>query len=77
MNNYINGNGITESDAHYSNINPATGEVLNQFPQSTQEEVLEAVNHAKVAATAWRNTSRVKRAEYFSRIASIARNEKR
>ena len=78
--NYINGEFVTYrrgveggdfATEEYHNINPATGESLGVFPESTQDEVLTAVNHAKVAATAWRNTSRVKRAEYFSRIAQL------
>ena len=70
--NYVNGEFVTRRVGdEYSNQNPATGESLGSFPQSTQDEVLAAVNHAKVAFTPWKNTSRVKRAEYFSRIAQL------
>ena len=70
--NYVNGEFVTRRVGdEYSNKNPATGESLGSFPQSTQDEVLTAVNRAKVAFTPWKNTSRVKRAEYFSRIAQL------
>ena len=70
--NYVNGEFVVRRGGdEYENINPATGKPLGAFPRSTQDEVLEAVNHAKVASTAWKNTSRVKRAEYFSRIAQL------
>ncbi len=68
--NFINGVYTTSSD-YYDNINPATGEVLNQFPLSSQQEVLDAVNHAKVAFNEWKSKSRLERAEILNNVAAL------
>jgi len=70
--NYINGEFQTRrvSD-EYNNINPATGETLGTFPQTEQEEVLTAVNHAKVAFSEWKSKSRLERAEILNNVATL------
>ena len=55
----------------FDNINPSTGESLGSFPQSTEHEVDEVVGYARDAFKEWKNVSRVKRAQYFSRIAQL------
>ncbi len=70
--NYIDGEFVTRREGgEYHNINPATGESLGTFPQSTQDEVLEAVNNAKAAFTAWKQKSRTERAEVLYRVAGL------
>lgn len=70
--NYINGEFVTHRQGdEYSNINPATGEVLGTFPESTEDEVLAAVNHAKVAFTTWKQKSRTERAEILYNVAKL------
>ena len=70
--NYIDGEFVTRRDGgEYHNINPATGESLGTFPQSTQDEVLEAVNNAKAAFTTWKQKSRTERAEVLYRVAGL------
>ena len=70
--NYIDGEFVTRREGgEYHNINPATGESLGTFPQSTQDEVLEAVNHGKAAFTTWKQKSRTERAEVLYRVAGL------
>jgi aldehyde dehydrogenase (NAD+) len=78
--NYVNGEftayrrGVEGADfvtEEYHNINPATGESLGAFPQSTKDEVRVAVECTRNAFKEWKNVSRVERAQYFSRIAQL------
>jgi aldehyde dehydrogenase (NAD+) len=70
--NYIDGQFITRREGgEYHNYNPATGESLGTFPQSTAGEVADTYGTARTAFNKWKNVSRVKRAEYFSRIAQL------
>lgn len=71
-NNYINGEWSNVSDCEYfDNINPATGEVLNRFPQSSNEEVSEAYRAARKAFQTWKTKSRVERGEVLYRVAKL------
>lgn len=48
--NYINGELVEPSAKKYlDNINPATGEVFGQIPDSNQEDVAKAVTAAQAA----------------------------
>ena len=83
--NYLNGEfvhyriGVEGADfttEEYNNINPATGEVLGTFPLSTQDEVLAAINYAKVAFTEWKSKSRLERAEILNKVATLVEQRK-
>ncbi len=48
--NYINGEFVAHREGgEYSNINPATGETLGLFPQSTPAEVSDVYGTARTA----------------------------
>jgi aldehyde dehydrogenase (NAD+) len=70
--NYINGEFITRrSGDEYQNINPATGESLGAFPQSTPGEVSDVYGTARTAFNTWKAKSRVERCEYMYRVAHL------
>ncbi|MCH8908731.1 MAG: aldehyde dehydrogenase family protein, partial [Candidatus Heimdallarchaeota archaeon] len=67
--NYVNGEWITPKTKNYTNIvNPATQEVLAECPDSTSEDVNEAVMAAKNAFTEWRETPVLSRTRYLYRF---------
>ncbi|MDY5377750.1 MAG: aldehyde dehydrogenase family protein, partial [Eubacterium coprostanoligenes] len=61
---YFVNNEFKESGAEiwYDLHNPSTGEVTGQAPCCTNDEVLEAIEAAKAAFPAWKNTPARKRA---------------
>jgi alpha-ketoglutaric semialdehyde dehydrogenase len=60
----------------FLNHNPATGEVLGEFPASGPEDVSAAVDAARGAGRAWRLTPAPKRAEIVYRAGEIIRARK-
>ena len=76
--NYIGGEWIKSASGEYfENINPAdTSDVVGRFPQSTAEDVNNAVAAAKTAATKWRRTPAPKRAEILFKLGEILRDNK-
>lgn len=64
------------SEEEYDNINPATGEVLGQFPLSNGYCVDAAYKGARKAFETWKNVSRVERAEYLNKVAVIVEQRK-
>jgi len=72
--NYINGL-WTYFRSEFKSINPRSEEVLGEFPQSTDQEVLEAVAAAKHAQKAWRGLSRIQRGEYFDKLCQIIKRD--
>ena len=70
--NYINGEFTSRrSGDEYQNINPATGESLGAFPQSTLDEVEAAYDTARESFETWRAKSRTERAEVLYRVAGL------
>jgi len=63
---YINGHWIeSESDVVYENVNPATGEVIAEFPSATDSEIEQAVQAAQAALSSWRDVSMRDKARYL------------
>ena len=60
----------------FPNRNPATGEVLGEFPSSGPEDVNDAVEAARAAYPSWRLTPAPKRAEILFRAGEIIRARK-
>ena len=60
----------------FKNLNPATGEVLGEFPASGPEDVNDAVEAAANAYQGWRLTPAPKRAEIVFRAGEIIRARK-
>ena len=57
--------------AYLDNINPATGEVYNQIPDSTREDVDYAVGAAKAAFLSWSTTPAEERFKVLNKIAEL------
>jgi aldehyde dehydrogenase (NAD+) len=76
--NYIGGEWKpSRSGEYFENTNPAdTNDVIGRFPLSNEEDVNEAVEAAKAAATRWRRTPAPKRAEILFRLARILEQNK-
>ncbi|MCY0880606.1 MAG: aldehyde dehydrogenase family protein, partial [Firmicutes bacterium] len=77
LQNFINGQWIDATEGGYvDNINPATGEVLAQVPQSTPADVNQAVQAALVAQRAWRLVPAPQRALILFRAGDLLRQRK-
>lgn len=70
--NYIGGQLLMPANGKFiDNINPATGEVYSQIPDSTATDVQNAVEAAKAAFPAWSVTPAEERFKILNRIAEI------
>jgi len=75
--NYINGEWVQSSSGKFTvNVNPATGEVLGEVPQSTKEDVDSAVQAAKAAQKSWRLVPAPERAEVLYKVAHLLKERK-
>jgi aldehyde dehydrogenase (NAD+) len=76
--NYIGGEWKpSRSGEYFENTNPAdTNDVIGRFPLSNAEDVNDAVEAARNAATRWRRTPAPKRAEILFRLGEILRANK-
>lgn len=66
----INGSWVS-GHATFAKIDPCTGEVLCEFPQSGTIFIDTAVSAARQALDEWRSLSRVNRAEYLYKVAKL------
>jgi malonate-semialdehyde dehydrogenase (acetylating) / methylmalonate-semialdehyde dehydrogenase len=63
---YINGSWVdSESDLVYEDVNPATGEVIAEFPSATDSEIEAAVDAAQGAVAKWRDVSLRDKSRYL------------
>ena len=63
---YINGSWVeSESDLVYEDVNPATGEVIAEFPSATDREIETAIQAAQGAVAKWREVSLRDKARYL------------
>lgn len=70
--NYINGQLVSPVfDQYLENIDPSRGKVYSMIPDSTNEDVEQAVLAAEKAFPSWSNTSKDKRCEVMMRIAQL------
>lgn len=60
----------------YASVNPFTGEVLQTFPDASDDEVRGAIDAAHAAFLMWRGTSFATRAEVMRAAAAILRRDK-
>jgi acyl-CoA reductase-like NAD-dependent aldehyde dehydrogenase len=75
--NYIDGGWVpARSGRTFSNQNPATGEVLGEYPSSGPEDVEDAVESARRAYRSWRLMPAPKRAEIVFRAGELIRARK-
>ncbi len=59
----------------YATTNPYTGEVLKTFPEATDAEVKQAIDHAHAAFLVWKNVAFAERAKVMQKAADILRGE--
>ena len=72
LENYIGGNLIAPLSGKFiDNINPATGEVYGQIPDSNEKDVEAAVNAAKQVFEKWSTTPVEERFRILNRIATL------
>ena len=75
LHHFINGALVEGESGRYSNVyNPSTGEVIAQVPLATKEEVKRAIEVAKNAFPAWKNTSVGKRAEIVMNFRQLVKS---
>jgi aminomuconate-semialdehyde/2-hydroxymuconate-6-semialdehyde dehydrogenase len=72
LENFIGGNFIGPLSGEFlDNINPATGEVVGQIPNSQKKDIEVAVKAAKNAFPEWSNTSSEKKFTVLNKIADL------
>ena len=75
--NWVGGRWVpARSGKTFPNLNPATGEVLGEFPASGPADVADAVAAAREAQRSWRLVPAPKRAEIVFRAGEIIRDRK-
>jgi aldehyde dehydrogenase (NAD+) len=75
--NYIGGQWVpARSGKQFTNVNPATGEELGQFPDSGPDDVDAAVKAARGAMRAWQLTPAPKRGEMLYRLGALIAQKK-
>jgi malonate-semialdehyde dehydrogenase (acetylating)/methylmalonate-semialdehyde dehydrogenase len=63
---FINGNWMdSASDQIYEDVNPATGEVIAEFPSATDSEIEQAIQTAQAALERWREVPLRDKARYL------------
>ncbi len=60
----------------FKNLNPATGEVLGEFPESGPEDVAAAVDAARGALRSWQLTPAPKRGELLYKLGALIASQK-
>lgn len=75
--NWIGGRWVpARSGKTFQNLNPATGEILGEFPESGPEDIGDAVEAAEKARRGWALTPAPKRAEILYRVGELIRGRK-
>ncbi|OWF38254.1 probable methylmalonate-semialdehyde dehydrogenase [acylating], mitochondrial [Mizuhopecten yessoensis] len=73
--NYINGKMVeSKADKWIDVHNPATNEVVTRVPESTQDEMQEAVDVAKTAFKTWKDTTILTRQQYMFKFQSLIKD---
>ena len=57
-------------------INPATEELIKEYPRHTEKEVLTKIEQANNAYTKWKGQSLLERSKYLHRLADVLENNK-
>lgn len=69
---YIDGQFVESSEGTLGdNINPSTGEVLNQVPQASLEDLDRALKAARRAQKSWKHVPSNERAEYLYQLSDL------
>src|SRR5688572_18314486 len=75
--NYVNGEFIPAEGDAFTSFNPSTEAPIGTFPHTSPQGVQNTVALAKEKFKGWRNISRVKRAEYFDKLAYAVKKHAR
>ena len=67
----INGQLVSESGRTADVYNPSTGQVIHQVPLASRETIQSAIDSAKAAFPAWRNTPAARRAQVMFRFKQL------
>ena len=67
----INGELVNDSGRSADVYNPSTGQVIHQVPLASRETIQQAIDSAKAAFPAWRNTPPAKRAQVMFRFKQL------
>ena len=67
----INGELVNDSGRSADVYNPSTGQVIHQVPLASRETIQQAIDSAKAAFPAWRNTPAAKRAQVMFRFKQL------
>ena len=63
---FINGQWVdSKSDLMYKDVNPATGEVIAEFPSATDDEIEAAIQSAQAAFSSWHEIPLRDKARYL------------
>ena len=73
---YLNGVFTVGLGDTFYTINPASQEAIGIIPQARQEDIESAYHFARDSFYGWREYSRIKRAEYFLKLASLIEERK-
>ena len=66
---FINGEFLDNGDREMKqNINPATEEVINEFPMATEADVEAAIDAAYEAQKSWEKVPPIERANYLMEL---------
>ena len=77
LQNFINNEFVPPGGGEYlENMNPGTGEVLNEVAASTEEDAVKAIDAADSAFKSWSKTTINERAHYLRKIAEAIYNER-
>ncbi len=72
LKNYINGELIAPLGGQYlPNVEPATGEVYSEIPDSQSEDIQKAYEAAKAAFPKWSNTPAAERSRIMTKVADL------
>jgi len=72
---FIDGNWNEDATSVFSGINPATESVYGGFPTISPAGIELAVTSARKAFDSWRKESRVKRSDYFDKLAQLVKRD--
>ena len=71
---YINGEFLDNGDREMKqNINPATEEVINEFPMATEADVEAAIDAAYEAQKSWEKLPPIERANYLMELVELVK----
>jgi len=77
LKNYVGGKWTEATTDNYKDVvDPATGEIIAQVPDSSPEDVTRAVEAARTAFEEWKSTSVVKRTRPFFRLKQLLEDHK-